>query len=106
GCRGGCGADRRVWSAGEAPAGKGKLREASDTHLAGIASQFTGRFTHNELATLSELIARLPGGERTDTADCTVDYRRAPPQAHSWAVPRQGRTRAAVAARRRLRGTR
>jgi len=72
-CRLSCDADRRVSYAQLTPAGKHKLREASDTHLAGIASQFTGRFTHTELATMSELFERLPGGERTDTADCTVD---------------------------------
>jgi len=71
-CRVDCAADRRVSYARLTPDGREKLREASDTHLAGIAAQFTGRFTLKELATLSALLGRLPGGERT-TADCTVD---------------------------------
>jgi DNA-binding MarR family transcriptional regulator len=72
-CRVDCAADKRVSYAQLTPEGREKLREASDTHLAGIAAQFTGRFTRTELATLAELIARLPGGERTAATDCTVD---------------------------------
>jgi DNA-binding MarR family transcriptional regulator len=72
-CRVDCAADKRVSYAQLTPGGREKLREASDTHLAGIASQFTGRFTRKELATLSTLIGRLPGGERPESTDCTVD---------------------------------
>jgi DNA-binding MarR family transcriptional regulator len=72
-CRLNCEADKRVSYARVTPAGRDKLREASETHLAGVAAQFTSRFTRKELATLSELLARVPGGERTDAADCTVD---------------------------------
>lgn len=56
-----CDTDRRVVYAKLTEAGMGKLREASGTHLAGIAELFTDRFTEDELATLASLLSRLPG---------------------------------------------
>ena len=67
-----CPSDRRVSYAKLTGAGHSKLRSASKTHLAGVERQFTGRFSADELATLSELLGRLPGGERADS-DCTVE---------------------------------
>ena len=55
-----CREDRRVAYARLTAAGSQKLREASQTHIAGIESLFTGRFTDDELATLSALLSRLP----------------------------------------------
>jgi DNA-binding MarR family transcriptional regulator len=67
-----CSEDRRVSYAKLTTAGHAKLRAASKTHLAGVAARFTDRFSADELATLSELLALLPSGERGD-ADCTVE---------------------------------
>jgi DNA-binding MarR family transcriptional regulator len=67
-----CASDRRVSYAQLTEAGHAKLRAASKTHLAGVASEFTGRFSAEELATLSELLTRLPCGERAGS-DCSVD---------------------------------
>ncbi len=58
--RAACPTDRRVVYARLTAAGEQKLRQASRTHLAGIDELFTGRFSADELATLSSLLARLP----------------------------------------------
>jgi DNA-binding MarR family transcriptional regulator len=67
-----CDSDRRVAYAQLTGAGLEKLREASRTHIAGIEALFVGRFTDEELATLSALLSRLPaaGDERLD---CTTE---------------------------------
>ena len=67
-----CREDRRVVYAKLTAAGSEKLREASRTHVAGIESLFTGRFTDDELATLSALLSRLPAGGNGDL-DCAGD---------------------------------
>ena len=64
-----CSSDARVSYAKLTDAGRRKLDEAAETHLAGIEELFTGRFGASELDTLAELLARLPlsahgGGER------------------------------------------
>jgi DNA-binding MarR family transcriptional regulator len=55
-----CESDGRVTYAVLTDGGLAKLREASDTHVGGIRSAFEARFSERELATLSELLARLP----------------------------------------------
>lgn len=65
-----CSTDGRVVYAKLTEAGNDKLKEASQTHLSGVQSTFTGRFTRDELGTLGELLARLPGTEGADAADC------------------------------------
>ena len=62
-----CSEDRRVAYAKLTDAGSEKLRQASRTHVAGIESLFTGRFTDDELATLSALLSRLPAAGEEDT---------------------------------------
>jgi DNA-binding MarR family transcriptional regulator len=66
-----CATDARVSYARLTEPGRAKLLEASNTHLAGIDELFTGRFSESELATLSQLLGRLPlaGLE----ADCTTE---------------------------------
>jgi DNA-binding MarR family transcriptional regulator len=68
-----CATDARVTYAVITDAGTAKLREASDTHLAGIRALFEERYTKQELEQLAELLARLPGVGNADGADCGVD---------------------------------
>ncbi len=62
--------DRRVVYARLTDAGAEKLREAGRTHVAGIESLFVGRYTDEELATLSALLSRLPAAGSEDV-ECT-----------------------------------
>jgi DNA-binding MarR family transcriptional regulator len=55
-----CDSDARVSYAALTEAGATKLRDASVTHLRGIDELFTGRYSGSELATLAELLSRLP----------------------------------------------
>jgi DNA-binding MarR family transcriptional regulator len=58
--KGHCESDGRVTYAVLTDAGLEKLREASDTHVGGICSAFEQRYDEQELATLGELLRRLP----------------------------------------------
>jgi DNA-binding MarR family transcriptional regulator len=60
-----CDTDARVTYAFLTDAGRRKLADASRTHLAGIDEIFTSRYSGSELATLADLLSRLPmtGGE-------------------------------------------
>ncbi len=55
-----CSSDARVSYAKLTDAGAEKLREAAVTHLRGIDELFTSRYSGAELATLAELLSRLP----------------------------------------------
>jgi DNA-binding MarR family transcriptional regulator len=59
-CKETCPSDARVSYAKLTPEGEGTLGRASVTHLQGIEEQFTGRYSEPELATLAELLSRLP----------------------------------------------
>ncbi len=63
-----CASDARVSYAKLTGAGRRKLNEAGETHLAGVEELFTGRFAVSELDTLSGLLTRLPLTGR----DCTA----------------------------------
>ena len=65
-----CDSDRRVVYARITEAGTEKLRQASRTHVAGSESLFVGRYTDEELATLSSLLSRLPAAGGEDV-ECT-----------------------------------
>ena len=52
--------DARVSYAKLTDAGSKKLAEAGATHRAGIDELFTSRYSQSELATLAELVSRLP----------------------------------------------
>jgi DNA-binding MarR family transcriptional regulator len=67
-----CADDRRVVYARLTDAGSEKLRQASRTHVVGIESLFTGRFSDDELATLSSLLSRLPAAG-DDDMECTPE---------------------------------
>jgi DNA-binding MarR family transcriptional regulator len=55
-----CSSDARVSYAKLTDLGAQKLREAAVTHLRGIDELFTSRYSGAELATLAELLSRLP----------------------------------------------
>jgi DNA-binding MarR family transcriptional regulator len=55
-----CSADARISYAKLTEPGREKLRQASVTHLAGIDELFTSRYSESELATLADLLSRLP----------------------------------------------
>ena len=61
-----CDTDRRVAYAHLTEAGAEKLRAAGRTHVAGIESLFVGRYSDEELATLSSLLSRLPAAGNED----------------------------------------
>jgi DNA-binding MarR family transcriptional regulator len=56
-----CATDGRVTYAVLTKAGRHKLESASGSHLSAIQALFEERYTRAELATLAELLARLPG---------------------------------------------
>jgi DNA-binding MarR family transcriptional regulator len=64
-----CDSDARVSYAKLTEAGRAKLEEASETHLAGIEELFTSRFSEADLATLAELLSRLPLTGKACTGD-------------------------------------
>jgi DNA-binding MarR family transcriptional regulator len=68
-----CASDARVSYAKLTDVGAGKLRAAAETHLRGIDELFLARYSGSELATLAELLSRLPvtGSECKPPADST-----------------------------------
>ena len=64
-----CASDARVSYAKLTEAGDAKLRAAAETHIGGVEDLFTGRFSDDELETLTSLLGRLPLRGR----DCTAD---------------------------------
>ena len=64
-----CQSDARVSYAKLTESGREKLRAASATHLAGVQEVFTSPYSETELATLAELLSRLP---MTGKADCSA----------------------------------
>jgi len=72
-CKETCASDARVSYAKITDDGRDKLRAAAETHLRGIDDLFTGRYSGSELATLGELLARLPvtGGECKSSPPCS-----------------------------------
>jgi DNA-binding MarR family transcriptional regulator len=70
-CKRNCDSDARVTYAQLTEAGASKLREASTTHLRGIDELFIGRYSGSELATLAELLSRLPVAGSDGKAACS-----------------------------------
>jgi DNA-binding MarR family transcriptional regulator len=73
-CKDTCASDARVSYAKLTDAGAAKLRTAAKTHLRGIDELFLSRYSGSELATLGELLARLPvtGADcKTSSAPCS-----------------------------------
>ena len=67
--KGSCDSDARITFAVLTDAGLNKLREASTSHVAQIREFFEQRFDPNELATLADLLGRLPEAAG-DGEDC------------------------------------
>jgi DNA-binding MarR family transcriptional regulator len=65
-----CATDARVAYAKLTDDGAAKLRSASVTHLRGVDELFTSRYSEAELATLAELLGRLPVAG-SDGEDCS-----------------------------------
>jgi DNA-binding MarR family transcriptional regulator len=59
-CKQTCESDARVSYAKLTDDGRQKLSDAAITHLRGIDELFLGRYSGSELATLAELLSRLP----------------------------------------------
>ena len=55
-----CPDDARGFLVALTPAGLELVRSARETHLEGVAELFTDRYSDEELATLAELLERLP----------------------------------------------
>lgn len=68
-----CPSDGRVTYAVLTAAGRDRLAEASRSHLAAVHALFAERFDERELATLAELLGRLPGAGGADPGSCTAD---------------------------------
>jgi DNA-binding MarR family transcriptional regulator len=69
--KGSCDTDARVTYAVLTDAGRAKLEEASTSHVATIRALFEERLDPGELATLAELLGRLPGAGGTGSDDCS-----------------------------------
>ncbi len=67
--KGSCDSDARITYAVLTDAGLDKLRDASTSHVAQIREFFEQRFDPNELATLADLLGRLPEAPG-DGEDC------------------------------------
>ena len=69
-CKAQCASDARVAYAVLTDAGDARLRAASRSHAAAVEALFGERYNSGELATLAELLGRLPsaGGELSCTA--------------------------------------
>jgi len=72
-CKETCQSDARVSYAKLTDAGYAKLKAAGKTHLRGIDELFLSRYSGSELATLAELLERLPltGADCKSGTDCT-----------------------------------
>ena len=70
--RASCASDARVTYAQLTDAGLEKIREASETHVAGINELFRGRFSKQELQVLGGLLERLPQ-EALDDLECAPE---------------------------------
>jgi len=69
--RASCASDRRVTYAVLTAAGRTKLQEASESHLAGVRALFEERFTSEEIVQLASLLERLPEAAGATAADCS-----------------------------------
>ncbi len=71
-CKETCKSDARVSYAKLTDAGFEKLRAAGQTHLRGVDELFLSRYSGDELATLAELLSRLPVTGKSADESCSV----------------------------------
>ena len=74
-CKETCQSDARVSYAKLTDEGFEKLRAAGKTHLRGVQELFSSRYSDGELATLAELLSRLPVNGKSEPASgesCSV----------------------------------
>jgi DNA-binding MarR family transcriptional regulator len=69
-CKAQCASDARVTYAVITDSGFEKLKEASETHLEGVRELFESRYSEAELATLAELLGRLPAAGDAGPREC------------------------------------
>ena len=72
-CKAQCASDARVAYAVLTAGGETRLRAASRSHAAAVEALFGERYDVGELATLAELLGRLPGAGGADGSDCSAD---------------------------------
>jgi DNA-binding MarR family transcriptional regulator len=72
-CKGDCSSDARVSYAVLTEAGRKKLEESSQSHLAAVAELFGELFTVDEISTLAELLGRFPGAA-LDSNSCSPGH--------------------------------
>lgn len=65
-CKRECASDARVTYAAITADGRRALQDAAEVHLTGLVALFDEHFSEDELATLAELLGRLPGAEEAD----------------------------------------
>jgi DNA-binding MarR family transcriptional regulator len=70
-CKETCSSDARVSYAKLTEAGADKLRVAGSTHLRGIEELFLSRYSGSELASLAELLSRLPVTGKSASDSCS-----------------------------------
>ena len=69
--KGSCTSDARVTYAVLTRSGRAKLEEASCSHIEQVQGLFEEHLTNDELATLAELLSRLPGVGLGDGGECS-----------------------------------
>jgi DNA-binding MarR family transcriptional regulator len=70
--RASCASDRRVTYAVLTEAGRKRLRQASESHVAGVRAFFEARYSGEELEQLAALLGRLPDAADATDEDCTA----------------------------------
>jgi DNA-binding MarR family transcriptional regulator len=70
--RAACASDRRVIYAVLTDAGRTKLKEASESHIADVRAFFEERFTTDEIEVLAKLLGRLPEAAAAHGEDCAA----------------------------------
>ena len=70
--RASCASDRRVTYAVLTEAGRRRLHQASESHVAGVRAFFDARYSGQELEQLAGLLGRLPGASDVTHEDCSA----------------------------------
>jgi DNA-binding MarR family transcriptional regulator len=71
-CKRTCASDARVTYAVLTDAGRKRLEQASRSHVAAVRALFDERYSEDELATLAELLGRLPDAGGDDGSSCSA----------------------------------